>query len=78
MTEDQVTSTHCQRGHLRTAKTTRWYRHKTGRMYPICRRCESIVRNARYKNNPEYRAKVNATSLAWWRAHRAIARQENV
>lgn len=77
MSDPQVTSTHCFRGHARTEKTTRWFLQK-GRMYPKCRRCEAVVRNTRYATDPIYREWVKEG--AWRRqiAYREAARQENV
>jgi len=79
MSEPQVTSTHCFRGHLRTEKSTRWFFDKgNGRKYPMCRKCESIRRNAKYADDPVYREWSRAKSRAWWTAHRTTTSQENV
>jgi hypothetical protein len=71
------TSTHCYRGHLRTEKSTRWYTPaaRPDKRYPICRRCEAIVRNAKYAADPVFREKNRAVARAWWRAHRAQAEE---
>ncbi len=73
MSEPQVTSTHCCRGHLRTTKGTRWYHARNGRSYPICRKCESIVRTARYATDPEYREWSREKSHAWYWKNRPSA-----
>ncbi len=77
---EQVTSTHCSRGHLRTAKSTRWIQTPNGRKYPICRKCESIRRNARYAADPAYREWSRDKAKAWYDANRSLAarQQENV
>ena len=44
----------CPRGHLFNVKNT-YVRHRDGKTYRTCRKCESIRRQFRYRTDPELR-----------------------
>jgi hypothetical protein len=52
----------CKRGHLFHEKNT-YFRHRNGKTYRTCRKCESARRRFRYEFNAEWREKHKATEL---------------
>lgn len=70
-----MTSTHCHRGHLRTAKNTRWFT-RNGRRYPMCRMCESTRYRQKYWTDTLYRQRSRAKVNAWYHANRSLAARQ--
>ena len=59
----------CRRGHPMTQKNSRPLKHRSGRLYFTCRRCESAKRKAKYAGDPAYRAMIRTNYVRWRERH---------